>query len=331
MVNLKQRGPRWIRSLRGRIAARPFQGRATTTRSQPQETPVVAATLRIADGVSVSAIESLQNYFREGGASIVHAAFAHTYFVHPDKVREKTPYYRDRARLSGRYYPGLKKGDYATWSGDGREVRLDDNQYAQSAWERYTGHRIVRGSGYGLRHIWGNPWNPDAFTAGWNFCYMPFWAGMLTERSHPLPELEVAIRQASWDLYFRDNPVCEPPEFVADPAVDLTSLLDGQPILVLNREVSSVSRHPKANQLDTPISYDSTFEHMKAIRRQANQSWVNIWKASRLLQGKPHGEFGTHNVENSAKSNVRKIRRETGLTFAEIEALLDKHGLGRQR
>ena len=34
---------------------------------------------------------------------------------------------------------------------------------------------------------------------------MPFWAGMLTEEQHPHPELERAIRQASWDLYFRDN------------------------------------------------------------------------------------------------------------------------------
>ena len=24
-----------------------------------------------------------------------------------------------------------------------------------------------------VRHIWGEPWNPDASTAGWNLCYMP--------------------------------------------------------------------------------------------------------------------------------------------------------------
>ena len=331
MANMNQRGSRWFRSLKGRIAVGPFQGRATAACSRPQETPVVATTLRVANGVSVSAIESLQNYFREGGASIVQAAFAHTYFVHPDRVREKTPYYRDRARFSRRHYPGLEKGCYTKWAGDGREVRLDDNQYAQSAFERYTGHRIARGSGYGLRHIWGNPWDPDAFTAGWNFCYMPFWAGMLTERQHPLPELEEAIRQTSWDLYFRDNPVCEPPEFVKNPGVDLPSLLDGQPILVLDRKASSAQSRPRANQPDTPISYESTFEHVQAIRSQTHQSWVSIRKASRLLQGKPHGTFGTLNVENSAKSCVRKIHRETGLSFAEIGGLLDEHGLGDQR
>ena len=328
MASIRQSGTRWIRSLKGRIAVGPFQSIATTAHSQPPQTPVAGPTLRVTDGVSVSAIESLENYFREGGASIVQAAFAHTFFVHPDRVREKTPYYPDRARFSRRYYPGLEKGNYAKWPGDGREVRLDDNQYAQSAWERYTGHRIARGSGYGLRHIWGNPWDPDAFTAGWNLCYMPFWAGMLTERHHPLPELEKAIRQASWDLYFLDNPVCKPPEFVENPGVDLTSVLAGQSILVLYRTASSAPRQPRAIQTDTAVSYGSSFEHMKAIRDQSHQSWANIRKASRLLQGKSHAEFGTRNVENSAKSCVRKIHRETGLSFAQIETLLVEHGLG---
>ena len=276
----------------------------------------------------MSAIQSLERYFREGGVSIVQAAFAHTYFVHPDRVREKTPYYPDRARFSRTHYPGLSKGSSTRWSGDGREVRLDDNQYAQIAWERYTGHRLARGSGYSLRHIWGNPWNPDAFTAGWNFCYMPFWAGMLTERQHPHPNLAEAVRQASWDLYFRDNPVCQPPEFVENSGLDLDSVLAGQPIHVLYREDSSGSTQFRSRRAEAAASYKSVFEHMRAIRKQTHQSWINIRKASRSLQGKDHGAFGTRNVENSAKSCVRKIHRETGLSFAEIASLLDRHGLG---
>ena len=34
----------------------------------------------------VPAIQSLEDYFREGGISIIQAAFKHTYFVHPDAV-----------------------------------------------------------------------------------------------------------------------------------------------------------------------------------------------------------------------------------------------------
>ena len=44
---------------------------------------------RIHNGDIVSAIQSLEDYFRDGGVSIIQAAFAHSYFVHPDEVRMK--------------------------------------------------------------------------------------------------------------------------------------------------------------------------------------------------------------------------------------------------
>ena len=65
-------------------------------------------------------------------------------------------------------------------------------------------------------------------------------------------------------------------------------------------------------------------EKMKAIRTQSHQSWSNIRKAARSLQGLGHEPFGTPNVENSAKSCVRKIHREVGLSFAEIESLVNE-------
>ena len=105
-------------------------------------------------------IQSLEDYFRKGGVSIIQAAFAHSYFVHPDKVRAKTPYFPDRARYSRQHYPGLAKGQQTAWPGDGREIRLDDNQYAQNAWAQYTGRNIERRTGYSLRHIWGNTHRP---------------------------------------------------------------------------------------------------------------------------------------------------------------------------
>ena len=185
----------------------------------------------------VPAAQSLKDYFRDGGASIVHAAFQHTYFVHPDAVVNSTPLFPYRARRSREHYPDVNKGQKALWkAGDRREVILDDNSRAQTAWERYTGRRLSRRSGYGVRHIWGNTHNPDAFTAGWNLCYMPFWAGMLTEDQHPLPELQAAVRQASWDLYFADHPVCEIPDFVSNPGIDLPVLLRGNPLMVLSHK-----------------------------------------------------------------------------------------------
>ena len=289
--------------------------------------------LRICADSLISPIESLEYYFRKGGVSIIQAAFEHTYFVHPERVREKTPFYPDRARFSREYYPGKVKGDSAIWSGNDRKVQLDDNQYAQSAWERYTKHRITRGIGYSLRHIGGYPWNPDMFTAGWNFCYMPFWAGMLTEQHHPHPELQTAILQASWDLYSRDNPVCEPPDLVEDPGVDLDSLLDGQPILILHRETQNQIQAPlpKPSVPKLPATDDAAFERVKEIRKRTNQSWSNIQKAVRALQNRPHKPFGTPNVESSTKSCVRRICRETNLSVEQLETMLDKQRLSYRR
>ena len=141
-----------------------------------------ALKFRIQSEDLVPAIQSLQDYFRDGGASIVQAAFQHSYFIHPQAVLNNTPLSPERARRSREHYSGIDKGQSTTWeAGDGREIILDDNSKAQMAWEKYTGHRLGRGSGYGVRHIWGNTHNPDAFTAGWDLCHMPFWAGMLTE------------------------------------------------------------------------------------------------------------------------------------------------------
>ena len=187
--------------------------------------------IRIHDGELVSPVESLEIYFRRGGTTVLRAAFEHSYFLQPDRVRQRTSLYPNRARLSREHYPKRDRGDRDTWQG--REVRLGDNSAAQRAWTSYSGRPIERGSGYSVRHVWGHPWDPDAFTAGWNLCYMPFWAGMLTERQHPHPELEAAVRQAAWNLYFRHDPVCAPPDFVTNPGIDLDEILGGQPLLIL--------------------------------------------------------------------------------------------------
>lgn len=273
--------------------------------------------IRIHTGDLVPPIQSLEKYFHTGGVSIVQATFAHSYFVHPDAVRAQTPYYPDRARYSRQHYRGLGKGESAVWPVDGRQIRLDDNQYAQNAWAGYTQRALARSSGYGLRHVWGNVHNPDAFTAGWNFCYMPFWAGMLTEDQNPHPELQDAIKQASWDLYFRDRPVCQPPDFVGDPGVDLDELLNGQPLLILGRaprgNTSLPVRSGKRNEV-LPIELSpSSHENFKTALLRTKQAWITIiyqngreevrlWNADRIspssniignLRSRPEFRSGT--------------------------------------
>ena len=274
---------------------------------------------RIHSGDLEPPIQALEGYLQQGGVTILRAAFEHSFFADPDRVRSKTPYFPDRARFSREFYPNKGKGERADW--EGRKVVLDDNAYAQRAWRRYTGRAIYRGSGYGVRHIWGHPWNPDAFTAGWNLCYMPFWAGMLTEKQHAHPVLQPAVQQASWDLFFRDNPVCAPPDFVKDPGMDLVSVLGYQPLLILRSKTSVDSpTHP------VPAPSTDAFEQVKEIRRKSSRSWVNLCTALRSLQGKPHRPFTTRPVASSSKSTVRRILRETGLSLAQLESLLKEHG-----
>lgn len=261
-------------------------------------------------------ISTLERYLREGGRTLLQAVFENTFFVSPQVVRSRTPYYPEFARKSREHYPGLEKGKASLWQG--REIRLDDNRRAQNAWTKYSGRPIKRGSGYGVRHIWGNPWNPAAFTAGWNLTYMPFWAGMLTEDQHPHPEIQQAIKQASWDLFFRNDPVCEVPTFVQDPGMNLEKLLEGTPLLILEPDSHQFLKHPTSirQQDSDPLSI------VLEIRSKTNQSWKNLKKAVRALQGLHHEPFSTPSVEHTAKSVVRRIARETGLDLAVLERKL---------
>ena len=271
---------------------------------------------RIHDRGLVPPIESLEHYLRKGGSTIIRAAFEHSYFIHPDSVRGNTPRYPDRARNSREHYPGSVRGDAATWQG--REVTLGDNTKAQQAWRAYSRRPLQRGSGYGIRHIWGHPWNPDAFTAGWNLCYMPFWAGMLTEEQHPHAELTAAVQQASWDLYFRGDPVCALPEFVRDPGIDLDAILDGQPLLIL----AGGSRTAKRSKI-RPGAQDGDIDaRIREIRRASHQSWSNLLKAALSLQGLPHEPFGTTNVRATARTTVRRLLSETELDLTRLERRL---------
>jgi hypothetical protein len=256
--------------------------------------------------------KTLERYLLEGGVSLLQAVFQNSFFASPDAVRARTPYYPDRARLSRQHYPGIVRGGLSEWKG--RSVRCGDNSRAQMAWAKYTGREIERGSGYGVRHIWGCPWDPYSFTAGWNLCYMPFWAGMLTEDQHPHDLVVCAVRQASWDLFFGEEPVCEWPAFVANPGFDLASVLNACPIRVLVREVSgtTIARSPASAQ---PKDLG---DRVRALRRQSNQSWSNIEQALLARLGRRHTPFGTANVEAASKSLVSRIQRETGAQFEDL-------------
>ena len=110
---------------------------------------------------------------------------------------------------------------------------------------------------------------------------MPFWAGMLTERQHPHEELERAIRQASWDLYFRNNPMSQPPDFVEDPAMDLSSLLSGQPLRILQRDARGRNT-PGQSREDRPATPGGNIAKSNGtVTSQTHQSLDNISQVGR--------------------------------------------------
>jgi hypothetical protein len=257
-------------------------------------------------------IRILEKYLEDAGTSIIKAAFQYSFFIDPARVREKCPYYPDRARMSREHYPKGDRGERRQWKGS--DVTLGDNARAQMAWEKYTGRSIARGTGYGVRHIWGLPWDPAAFTAGWNLCYMPFWLGMLTEDQHPHEDLLPAIQQASFDLYFRDDPVCEKPDYVIDHGIILENVLGDETIQILSAE-RRTPLDPKAPF----ILSGSPAERVIAIRKAKNASWSNLGKAISSLQGRPHEPFGTPNVASNSKSIARMMLRETGLTLDQLD------------
>lgn len=264
-------------------------------------------------------ISILASLLRNAGTNIVHAAFRYSFFIDPDRVRSKTPYFPDRARMSREHYPKGDRGDVGQWKG--AAVRLGDNARAQLAWEKYTGRPIARGSGYGVRHIWGYPWDPFAFTAGWNLCYMPFWLGMLTEDQHPYPDLVRAVQQASFDLYFRDAPVCERPEYVVDHGLDLGAILGDVPIQILVAEDNAVRRRESRPSAEV-VMPDDPAGRVLAIRKRTNASWSNILKAIAELDGQSHEPFGTPNVASTSKSIARRMLRETGLSLRQLQQVV---------
>lgn len=270
-------------------------------------------------------IRVLEEVLAAANTTVVEIAFENSFFVHPEEVRARCPYFPGFARKSNQHYPNLNKGAKTTWLG--RDVVLDLNHRAQAAWAKYTGRSIARKSGYGVRHIWGNPWDPDAFTAGWNLCYMPFWVGMLTEEQHPHPLLERAIRQASFDLFFRNDPVCNPPAFVEDPGLDLAALLKGRPLRLLRPRDSRprAARHPRPPAAAPTAPNGSRVPHevVREIRSQHNKSWKSLQAAVRLLLGEEHQPFNSSNVESTAKSTVRKMAKRTGLGLADLRDVLD--------
>lgn len=96
----------------------------------------------------------------------------------------------------------------------------------------------------------------------------------------------------------------------------------------LNQQVTSSPRgraaaDPQAAHNDGSRSPEDALRKIKKVRTESRRSWSDLCKAVRALLDQPHEPFGTPNVENSSKSTVRRMRRETGLEFDRLKVILD--------
>ena len=83
------------------------------------------------------------------------------------------------------------------------------------------------------------------------------------------------------------------------------------------RDVERVRRAPEV------VMPDDAPGRVLAIRKATNSSWSNIRKAIASLSGESHVPFGTTNVENTSKSIVRRMLRDTGLSLADLSNIVE--------
>ena len=69
-------------------------------------------------------------------------------------------------------------------------------------------------------------------------------------------------------------------------------------------------------------SVEETDVLIRELRRATRQSWSNLVKAIQSLQEKPHEPFGTPNVQSTAETTLRRVKRETSLDLAALERRL---------
>ena len=142
----------------------------------------------ILDGVSaLAAVLERADY-----ETVLHAVAAHTVFLHPDTVDQS----KGRALFRLARDP-TRRGETGTLP-DGRSVMYDDNTGPTLAF-LWAAQR-TKGRDVQFNHVWGDPRNPDTYTALWNLCATPAFLAKTTDGSNH-PEVVRLLRFRAFDLF----------------------------------------------------------------------------------------------------------------------------------
>ncbi|MGH9292736.1 MAG: DUF7662 domain-containing protein [Acidimicrobiales bacterium] len=150
--------------------------------------PARPASSPILDGVSALAA-ALE---RAGYETVLHAVAAHTVFLHPDTVDQT----KGRALFRLVREP-TRRGKIGQLP-DGRSVMYDDNNGPTLAF-LWAAQR-VKGRDVQFNHVWGDPRNPETYTALWNLCATPAFLAKTTDGSNH-PEVVSLLRYRTFDLF----------------------------------------------------------------------------------------------------------------------------------
>jgi hypothetical protein len=105
----------------------------------------------------------LLELFEGGEAELAGFLLRHTYFLSPDRIRERfektksAAWFPDCVRGSRQYHKGKQKKDQSVW--EGRTVKVFDNTKARLAFASFSGLLMAgdkegRIRGYHVAHIW---------------------------------------------------------------------------------------------------------------------------------------------------------------------------------
>jgi len=131
---------------------------------------------------------------RAGFDTVLHGVAAHTVFLHPDTVDQS----KGRALFRLARDP-TRRGTIYTLP-DGRSVMYDDNTGPTLAF-LWAAQR-AKGRDVQFNHVWGDPRNPDTYTALWNLCATPAFLAKTTDGSNH-PEVVRLLRYRAFDLFGR--------------------------------------------------------------------------------------------------------------------------------
>lgn len=160
----------------------------TPSGSTSQKPGALRAAIPILDGARALA-GALE---RAGYRTVLHAVAAHSIFLDPATVAQS-----EGKALFRIVRDMTRRGKFGELD-DGTPVLFDDNRGPTLAF-LWAAQR-AKGPDVQFNHVWGEPKNPDTYTALWNLCATPAFLAKTTDGANH-PDVVNLLRHRAYELY----------------------------------------------------------------------------------------------------------------------------------